>query len=690
MNNVDVAIDLGSSALKIAFSYTDEKGKIHFGKISDNSDVSEIGIPAIAFYDGKAEKWVFGSQISGALERDFSTVVGVKSLIALLSSKVDAPHYAGDRKFPKFYLPNERETFGSFDAILRSERYFENENTPKDVCEKFFAYVAALVKKELKQFEKNENIGFNNVRVSLVYPSHIGNIYIKEITRLTEKAFGTRVFKSLSAVKALGMLASTRNLVADNEKFLVFDIGEENITVAKTWIVDGQPFLDGVDGHNEAEAIGGLNIDEAICEYVEDEIQDRETIFTESAGEAGHVYERCTDSQKYRFLKEIKKAKHILSSELGEHEFFQEGAKLYIMRECVACKQITIAEIEDVLGVNDTTGSSVARRLVEYISSEAMRAKNDDVKKIFLAGGVSETVGLVEYVQRKLDEAVDEREEKRERFKVLTFGGDYHENWNNPQNMVGSDEDSSYAPALGGAIVATKEIDIKTILTKSYGTVTQELLTNSDGRSSRNLVLSIIANKGSELKLDEPTRFVENYRYEIDCTEDIESIGDEDDKDEIISTNLSKQDIEAGKYSKSKKPINYGKKGSKKMPIVGDPKSDVRTNFYDKTEGKSEIRSTIWFFHNGERVKIRLFERGNRQLIAFSQGIEVDTNGAAKVIIEVCQRETNGCFNDYDVKATYWDKKTNRWSARTARVPIKKIKMEYSERAVLVTDSNVD
>ena len=97
INNVDVAIDLGSSALKIAFSYMDNtpKKKLHFGKITDNTDSSEIGIPAIAFYDEKASKWVFGSQISGALARDFSIAITSPTLsvnfstgISTLTSKV--------------------------------------------------------------------------------------------------------------------------------------------------------------------------------------------------------------------------------------------------------------------------------------------------------------------------------------------------------------------------------------------------------------------------------------------------------------------------------------------------------------------------------------------------------------------------------------------------------------------------
>lgn len=703
-NNIDVAIDLGSSSLKIAFSYVDGKGKVHFGKLTDSQSTSEMGVPAIAFFDDKSGKWLFGSQVSNALAKDFSTVVGIKSMISLLSQKNDAKYYT-DNKFPKFYLPGERKDINSFDDILEQERFFTNKSTPKQVCEEFFDYVADFVKKEIREFEKSESITFKNLRVSLVYPSHIGAVYIKELTRLAEKSFSTKVYKSLSAVKALGILASIRGLIGNGEKFLVFDIGEEYIAVAKTWVTDGQPYLDGADGHKGAEKIGGIDIDKAICDFVEEKIRDRETIFTDSAGKLGHVYEICTDSQKYRFLKEIKKAKHILSG-----NFSLDSVMLYIMRECIACKEITVAEVEKIIGVNDDDEISVANQLYEYIFSEAMQVKNNDVTKIILAGGVAGTLGLDRYLKRRLNAAVADSGADRARFEIVRFNGDHKEKWDSKQYLVSAEESSSYAPALGGAIVAAKEIDIKIMLTKSYGTVTAQRIELNGGRHEEKYVLSIFADKGSELKHLEPTRFVSSFRYPISYSEFSENLDDADSKDEIVSTNISEKDIQSRLHervnSSDKKGFVYGKFPSKSISrqmvevgnsmvddTTGEEKNPVRKMFNELTEGKTEIYSSIHIFHNGKRVRIKLAKRpesGDSIEIGFYQGILVDPDGFANVIIEVCQKEENRCKNDFDVVVNYWDAKIKNWGRETATVPVKKLTLEYETRVKFSVGNNQD
>ena len=56
---LNIGLDLGSDAVKIAFAV--KKGRdVSYGKLARNDFLTQVAIPAVAFYDLNTRSWKFG------------------------------------------------------------------------------------------------------------------------------------------------------------------------------------------------------------------------------------------------------------------------------------------------------------------------------------------------------------------------------------------------------------------------------------------------------------------------------------------------------------------------------------------------------------------------------------------------------------------------------------------------------
>ena len=120
----------------------------------------------------------------------------------------------------------------------------------KSVCEGFFAHVKKMIRSQINAMGKRHNISFDDhYTVSLVHPPKITKSHIEELSRLVKKTFGSEPYKVLSSTKALGMYAKYRNVVSRGDNLVIFDMGEEAISVAKVTLSnEGSLIVDGVEG----------------------------------------------------------------------------------------------------------------------------------------------------------------------------------------------------------------------------------------------------------------------------------------------------------------------------------------------------------------------------------------------------------------------------------------------------------
>ena len=82
----------------------------------------------------------------------------------------------------------------------------------------------------------------------------------------------------------------------------------------------------------------------------------RETLGTPHPGEEGHITEFALDSKQYLLVKEIKKAKMILSRPIGDTKFFENGVPVSLYREVHIQRLLTRAQFSDCIGITNESG----------------------------------------------------------------------------------------------------------------------------------------------------------------------------------------------------------------------------------------------------------------------------------------------------------------------------------------------
>ncbi|MDE6356706.1 MAG: hypothetical protein K2L67_05625 [Clostridia bacterium] len=604
--NFCIGLDLGSDTLKIAYAYGAD-GAEHSGKISCG-DSSLTAIPAVAYFDAENAKWYFGEQVDKAAEESFITVVKIKRLLSLLSGEGGAAvgaknkdYYRTGNQFPNFYFPRRKTATKNFDELVKNEMTFTAEGfTPQSVCEQYFDYVCNVVQGRLARLKKLIGADRCGVLYSVVYPSHSGAEFTAELERLVERSFGKAPERSLSMTKALSVFAIDCGKIKRGESALIFNMGEEEISVVKANVLANGLSVDGVDGHNLPLGLGGNDIDDAVADYLEEGLYTRETMGSPSSGQQGHIVEYGLQSKQYLFVKDIKTAKILLG--MCKEGFFASGVPVCVSRDLYIQKKLTKEQFLACTGISENSG--VAKKILYYITDEIRRPLNFNVKKVFLSGGLVETHGLVDYLRREI---------KKLGVEVCTFENeevDYDGVENNGFNIMGH-EDAVYAPALGVAIAALKDYKVKTVIAMSYGL---RLFTND---SYCRPFYAILVERGTELKNKENTFTRKNITTGDRC--------EQSDEMQVIAAPITEREIQQRKY---KDKIGYFSlaDGTVRMSMpVDDRVSMARLKEaigVRAISGGGFIRN----YYNGRRVYLPLG-------VSIAIGVSIDSEGRAKAYV---------------------------------------------------------
>lgn len=611
VDNLEIAIDLGSDTVKVAYAFS-LLDDVEYGKLAPCEITGSVIVPAIAYYDEDASKWLFGEEVFKSVDKSFVSVVKIKSLLSLLLKRrdkkvtaVNGRYYLEKNRFPKFYFPNRKKLAEDFAKVEESDMTFEGDKTPQEVCEEFFKYlVDKTVAPAIKRLQDSKGLCFRDIHYSVVYPTKAGKEYVDELERLVSLATSSRIKRVLSSTKALGLFAYHRKVLKKDESIVIFDMGEEDISVAKfTLGVSGSIIIDGVDGHNEPMEIGGNDIDYALRDYVECTIAGRETVGAPPAGEDGYIAEKGLHSTQFLMLNEIKKTKTALSVDDEIYDLaFENGVPMSIQRDVLVQTSVTRENFLDCIGAESGTG--VAKKIAGYIISELKRNINRDVKKIMLSGGVTETYGLIDYIKRALREADLS-------VRIVTFD-DYQSD--DDTFTILANEDSTFAPAVGGAIVALMGYELKTAVALSYGT----WLYN---KSINKKILDVFLERGKVI----PPKGKEFYSSTYVNYRDTWSASVKNE--EIFST-------------------TFGKKGD----VIGDPGSETRR----KREQDIDLKVVSGGANKGEilfyckdRGELRRVEIQGK--LCFQEGVRIDADGRATPFIRNDLAE-NGRNNDILVR----------------------------------------
>lgn len=439
---IGLGIDLGRDTLKIAVAYG-EKGQETIKKIDSGSKFKKH-IPALAYYDTATQEWLYGTHINSVgTDRPFEYIVRIKDLISLCDH--DKSMYNQGHIFPRFRfstIKDKKDTRTAYERIKARDYCFEAGNaTPKTVCEGYFRYVKEIV---------DSRCDDQDWKVALIYSSAAKTEYIKEYQRLAKESFRDVEVRRMTAAKAVSKYAEHRGyLDAGGGALLIFDMGEENISVLKARLKDGTLTVDGASGHREPMPIGGKNIDKDIADAIERKIEDREIPGCTSDADRKE-FGTGLQSRQYLFMQEVKSAKSYLSAA----EDPDTAVRVALYRDVCVVTDITRAEV-----IEATRGT--AKAIAKYIREELTNQVNTDVKNVLLCGGIIKTPGLTDAIEKALG--------RKDKDKLLFFDC---EEKSGKQITVEKNEVSLYGAAMGGALLASRDFDgqAETVLTLSYGT----------------------------------------------------------------------------------------------------------------------------------------------------------------------------------------------------------------------------
>lgn len=606
-----ICLDLGNDTLKISFAY-DHEGEEALGKLTVPDLINQVAFPAAAYYNTDTDTWYFADELEAGGGNNFSTVVKIKSALSLVTKndnkEVEARnlnYYQNEHYFPQFSFPVRRRNNQDFQYLVDHKLVFiDPDDTPRSMCEAFFIHIRNKIQELVDDLSRETGIEFNPLtNISIVHPPKQGLEFVEELSRLTQNAFGVAPTKILTSTQALGIFAFHQGLIAKDERVLVFDMGDETLSVCKAWFSEigrnrraGKMGLlvDSPDGHMPQLELGGRNLDEAIMGYLDSCIHDRETVGSPSAGHMGHIYEDGLCSDQYLMMKDIKKAKMVMP--MTGKGIFKDGVPVCIHRDTLVQRLIGEEEFARCLGTYSQTG--VARRVLEYILQELARPGSRDIRKILLAGGLVETHGLMEYLQREISA-------KYGYVSIMTFKNDTEDNH---KYHIQRHEASTYAASVGGAVVAMKDYSVDAVLSYSYGT----WLYHGNYRKH----LKLFANRGDILEND-INRFAMEGAINL-SREELTLL----EGDELFSTIINTEEIERHRYSDQ---ITY----EGEWLIVGEAGDGDRF----RAERVIDLRvvaggpgTEIQFYYKGSRVALY---SDYACVIYFEEGFLVDKNGIA-------------------------------------------------------------
>ena len=613
-----VCLDLGNDTLKISFAY-EAHGKDFYGKLNVPGLLNQVAYPAAAFYDTEEKKWRYAEELEYGDNKNFSTVVKIKEMLSLIAKHPDKnieerniDYYKHGKYFPQFSFPVRHKIGRDYQYLIDNKLVFEvPEDTPQTMCEAFFVHIKKQVVERIKALSENTGIIFEPLtKIAVVHPPKLGTEYKYELNRLIYNAFGVEPIKELTSTQALGLFAFHKKLFSSHDRVLLFDMGDETISVAKVWCnqlntrfgATGKMgiLVDSPSGHLSPLDIGGSNIDEEIDAYLEGCIHKRETVGSPSVDHIGHIYESGLCANQYLLMKDIKKLKMLMH--LTGKGIFSEGVPICIRREVLVQRIMNTADFSYCVGMRREDG--IARKILEYIKSELRISGNRDVTKILLAGGMVETYGLVEYIKQEL--AIENGH-----IEVLTFENGVKDN--DPFHIQFF-ENSTYASSVGGAIVAMMDYSVDAVLSYSYGT----WLYHQDSRGNYHKHLKLFANRG-DLLLEDYNRFAMESTINIGRTELRRLEGDE-----MFSTVINSQEIAQRKYADQ---VTYDGEWLV-IGEIGDADRKRAEKAIDLRIEAGGSGTEIQFFYKNDRVAL---SGRDGQVIYFEEGFVVDKNGVAKL-----------------------------------------------------------
>ncbi|MCD8201042.1 MAG: hypothetical protein LUD47_03135 [Clostridia bacterium] len=586
--DVNICIDLGGDTVKIACAYHDDDGSAKISRVIDPK-YSDSAIPAIAHYDSASNLWRYGYEIGRRNETSFDTVVKIKDILSIVYK--NAGFYAGEHLFPVFNFPKTHDIdeqyyirYGKEGYDKKKREYYDSLHfeapsfTPKMVCEGFFKYLADIAESFLRHVLP-ESVGdvFNGggVKYTLLYAPKIAkqqNLegeystedYISEYKRLVMLGFGIKSdenIKLLSSAKALAMMASNSGKVSTEKGALLFDLGEEFISVVKanTHRIKGDfvVCIDGLSGHSDPVKIGGNDIDSAIGESIERALAQKENLGDAAYGESGRTNEKGLKSKTYLFLKSIKSAKSIFSSQ--SHEInYPHGVPVSVVRDVEVFRNITKGDICESIGIKDGAISGdkangdykIAKKISDYVVGELKnhKASNRDVEKIYLCGGVAGTCDLISAVKEEVGKV-------RHDVVVGNFIECFSGTHSSGDAYAFREKDMySYAPAVGGALVGLNNLSVRVLLTKTYGTVFEW----NDKRVPRDRKshFSVLVDRGTDLEFEGNPNLTADGKY-LEFKQSNLRIFDPETKPFVVyATNITSEDI-ARSYKMYEKKNGY-------------------------------------------------------------------------------------------------------------------------------------
>lgn len=613
---LDMCLDLGGDSLKIAYAFTDADGSTAYGKVDTEGDIADVGVPAVAFYDDADNEWLYGDEIDAAGKTSFVNVVRIKDLLSLLDDNGAASnkkYYKSMSFFPKFYFPARRGGNSDFGATVEADRAFVAEGfTPQIVCENYFEHIKSLIMRRLPDI-CSERIGITDYeeftkvrpRISIVYSPNACDAYIAELQRIVAKVFGHKPHKSMTTTKALSMYAYTNKLIGSGGEMLVFDMGEESMSVAKAAVVGSSVTIEGEEGHNLPVALGGTDVDEALVKYIESTIERRETPGTPSYGNEGHLFEEGLQSKQYLLMKDLKQAKVLLSREIVGDDVFGSGVPISVWRELCIRRVITREELLACLGIANHSG--VAKIITDYILSEMQQPLSRDVKKIFLSGGIANTYGLRELIATTL---------KDNGFRNIEFITIPGADDSDTDLKIYKYEATAYAAAVGGAMVALNNVDVKATLSLSYGTFVY-----LNCRPPK--VLKLFVSRGTPLKDGRNDFWSDGDGRAARLNTDDQAISDT-----FYSTIITQDDINAQRYKYKDINDDDGILYKDRYPVIDEPGTSSRTRAEKTIFLKEVVSGNIVLMYKGEHVTMDSIK------LLYREGITVDSRGRAEPIIE--------------------------------------------------------
>lgn len=491
---LNIAIDLGTESVKVVGAYKAKNGEVRRCFLSDPAGVEGQPFSSLALYLGPPQyKWIFGQDINK--RDDYANLVRVKEMLYLLASKDEKDHhyYNQEKKFPIFIFPPKpgQPNVKNGMSQLDEGRYtFEGAITPKQMVREFFkALFERCIKNQAERILK-ENPHLAGIKYISIFPNpKMREEYKNELVELI--AYGADIDKgspmitSMSTPQAIAIGAYVEGLIKatdytrDDDKTLIFDIGERNISIAKVDVKtkssssDGEISIcvDGVDGGGQECTIGCTDIDIAIGELAKSRASSKGYI---KKSKYDISYDYMSYRQQYRLLKHVKSAK--------KHLLHYDYAYVTVEKDVNIDEVITKDDFDNIIFGNENT---VGAKIAEYIISQLQKQGNENVKTVLLVGGGAASYHLRDYVEARC------QEENILGVRIITTDNT-------------RDETSEYFSAIGGAMLDPSGLLLKVVSAYTYGTRRTQYLTNSPNDKGER-VFHIWINRGDEISIDEPS-----------------------------------------------------------------------------------------------------------------------------------------------------------------------------------------